>query len=225
MSKTKHFYIIFVKLLFMSVEKKAKNKKVSVAERVINWLEERPYIKLCLYKDLINYSSLARFIQMTTDIKNFDAILISIRRHKEKLKNVVSLEDKQKEIIKRSTLEIRTGMNVYIMEKNLSLDIFEREVKGYFHLIEGYDFYVVITEAKVRSSKVLKKQEGLVEIRIKSPEEIETTPGIVFLIYQKLFERAVNIIETYSCWKDTLILVSKEDLIKTLNALEEIGIK
>ena len=97
--------------------------------------------------------------------------------------------------------------------------------REYWYMIKGRNFYVLVVEGRKDIPYARKSMENLVEIRIKSPESIERISGVVFLIYQKLFEKGINIIETYSCWMDTVILVEKADMIRTVKALEELGIK
>ena len=50
-----------------------------------NYIAERPSLQMALRQDLINYSKLARQICKEHKIKQFDAVLISIRRYAEKL--------------------------------------------------------------------------------------------------------------------------------------------
>jgi hypothetical protein len=197
----------------------------SVAKLVFRWIDERPYIKFCVAKGLINYSSLARVLQRELKLNKFDAILVAIRRYKEGLRHVAEPSPEIRAIIKRSSLEVKTGINVYML-KNPSLmakmlDSFEGT---YLHLIKGYDYYLIITDMAL-PKPFIKKHDCLVELRIKSPKQIEHTQGVIFYLYQCLFERNINILETYSCWTDTLILIEKSDLLSALKALEELGIK
>lgn len=53
------------------------------------FIQEHPNIGSCLKRGLINYSSLTRMIASENKLdldRNFDAILIACRRHKEKIK-------------------------------------------------------------------------------------------------------------------------------------------
>ena len=199
--------------------------EASLSKRVEEWVEGKPCIRYALSMGIVNYSALAREIMEKEGIKNFDAVVVALRRYKEKLGRIGSIGKKQMEILKASTIEIKTGINVYVMSKTLWRKEELLKSKEYSHLIEGYDFYVLITEEKVEGAGIVSKEENVVEVRIKSPEAIETTPGIVLLIYQKLFEYGINIIETYSCWRDTVMLVKRKDVESLLKALGELGVK
>ena len=195
--------------------------KVSIAEQVFEWIECHPYVRLALKKGLVNYSSLAREIQSELSIKNFDAMIVAIRRHYEKLQKVPNIDPgKIRGILNKSQLEIRTAINVYILKGETPPSL---SSSHYSHLIRGSKFSVVITDMKLDIGA--EKHEGLVEVRIRSPEDIETEPGSILEIYQKLFEHGINIVETYSCYIDTVVIVEKRDILKTIKALSELGIQ
>ena len=195
----------------------------SIAKRVAAWVEERPCIRYALAKGLINYSAVARLLMEEEGIRNFDAVVVALRRYREGLQKVRMIEGKQRKVLAASTLEIRTGINIYILSKRYwAKEAASREA---LHLIEGRDFFMLITESGLEGPGILRRYEGMVEVRVKSPEAIETTPGVVFLIYEKLFEYGINIVETYSSWRDTVIVIAREDLEATLKALHSLGVR
>ncbi len=202
----------------MVKKKKEKEKKKSIAEQVFEWLDKYPYIIWALKNELINYSSLARKIQNELRVKNFDAVLIAIRRYKEEIKKVE--EEKITSLLQESSLEIRTAVNVYIVKE------IERKMLDklpHFHLIEGSEAVILITDEKLKID-CIKEYKNLVEVRIKSPERIEKTKGFVAFVYTKIAERGINIIETYSAYTDTIFIIEKKDLAPIVDVLEKIGI-
>jgi hypothetical protein len=196
----------------------ARIKRGSSAERVFKWLKKYPYIIWALKNDLINYSALARKIQKELEIKNFDAVIVAIRRYQRQLKPIV--DPKINEIIEKSRLDIRTGVNVYILEK--SKHNFLNNMKD-FHLICG-DFTTLITHEKL-DVDTIRKHENVVEVRLKSPAQIESMPGFVAYLYERIGELGINIIETYSSYTETIFIIEKADLIKILNLFEALGVK
>ena len=62
--------------------------------------------------------------------------------------------------------------------------------------------------------------KGLTLITIKSPEDIETTPGVVSYLYSLFGEHGINIVETMSCWTDTIFVVSEDDFPKAMRVLK-----
>jgi len=65
----------------------------------------------------------------------------------------------------------------------------------------------------------LKKHENCAMIVIHSPEELEATPGVVAFLTSLLAEQNINIVEFSSCWPDIIIVVAKEDTLKTYEIL------
>ena len=84
---------------------------------------------------------------------------------------------------------------------------------------------LVITEdfldkiEKKFKNNILKISNNLVEITIKSSERLENIPGVTAYIYSLFGENDINIQETLSCWTDTIIIINKGDLPKSMDLL------
>jgi len=208
---------------------------VNITKLTEVYISEHPFVKDCLKKSLINYSSLTRQICIDLNLdakKNFDAVLIACRRYYSKIKTESSTEKKIIDILKNSKIEIKNKINVLVLEKAIIfsnlLDI-EKEAKKVnetFHIIEGANAVTIITsndfDKKIKKTfrnKVIKENIDLVEVILKSPKQIETTAGVVSYIYSLLGENNINIFETLSCWTDTIFLVEEKDLSKVLEFL------
>ena len=197
-----------------------KQDEESIAKHTFEFIKQYPFVIYAIKKGLINYSSLARLIQKETGIKKFDAILVALRRHQ---KAIRAPDDGRKilSILKNSSLEMRTGVNIYRLKE---LD--QKIINGlkHFHLIHGgYGKIELITDEQVNMEP---KKKNLLEVKIKSPPTLESTPGVVGYIMFTLAAREINVVKTYSCHTDTTIFVfEKKDLLRVVNALESIGIK
>ncbi len=208
---------------------------VNITKLTETYISEHPFVKDCLKKSLINYSSLTRQICIDLNLdakKNFDAVLIACRRYYSKIKTESSTEKKIIDILKNSKIEIKNKINAIVLEKAIIfsnlLDI-EKEAKKVnetFHIIEGANAVTIITsndfDKKIKKTfrnKVIKENIDLVEVILKSPKQIETTAGVVSYIYSLLGENNINIFETLSCWTDTIFLVEEKDLSKVLEFL------
>ncbi len=199
------------------------------------YISEHPFVKDCLKKGLVNYSSLTRKICLDLDLntkKNFDAVLIACRRFYRKIKTEATTEKKILDILKNSKIEVKNKINVIVLEKNIIfsnlLDI-EKEAKKLsdtFHIVEGANAVTIITSdefskkiKQVFRNKIIKENTNLVEVILKSPKQIETTSGVVSYLYSLLGENGINILETLSCWTDTIFLVEEKDLSKVMEFL------
>ena len=200
-----------------------------------DYIAEHPFVKDCLKKSLINYSSLTRQIctDLDLDVKsNFDAILIACRRYHRKIKAEATTEKKILDILKNSKIEVKNKINAIVLEKDIvfpNLLGIEKEAKKFletFHIVEGTNAITIITSndfakkvKQVFRNKIIKENTNLVEVILKSPKQIETTSGVISYIYSLLGENNINVFETLSCWTDTIFLVEEKDLSKVMEFL------
>jgi len=207
----------------------------SITKLTENYILEHPSIKDCLKNGLINYSSLSRQIasELNLDLKkNFDAILIACRRFKRKLKKEEVFESKILKILKESKIEIKNKVIAVVLEKDIffgDLLNLEKEIKKrkeIFRIIEGISAITIITTEdfidlikKYFKNEIVLENKNLAEITIKSPKDIETTPGTYAYLCSLFGENNINIVETLSCWTDTIFLVKEEDVGKVMGLL------
>ncbi len=211
-------------------------KNMNTQKAVENYIAEHPSIKDCLKKGLINYSKLSRLIADKLKIKkksSFDAILIACRRYYDKIKKEKTLEAEIIDVVKKSKLEIKNKVVAIVIEKKAYFDnilTLEKEIKKKnepFHIVEGSDSYTVITTSdfldKIKElfkHNIKKINTDLIEIIIKSPRQIESTPGVISYLYSLFGENGINIVETMSCWTDTIFLIEQKDFEKVSKILK-----
>ena len=204
----------------------------SITKLTESYILQHPSIKDCLKNGLINYSSLSRQIasELSLDLKkNFDAILIACRRLKGELKKEEVFESKILKILKESKIEIKNKAIAVVLEKDIffgDLLNLEKEIKKrkeIFRVIEGISAITIITTEdfiglikKYFKNKIILENKNLAEITIKSPKEIETTPGTYAYLCSLFGENNINIVETLSCWTDTIFLVKEDDVGKVM---------
>ena len=207
---------------------------MSITKDVENYIMQNASIKDCMKNDLINFSSLSRKIIKELGLKkrDFDAVLIACRRLQRKLRSEISSEKRIAEILKNSKLDIRTGIVVFIIEKDVYFDYLldiEKEIKKkmeVFHIIEGVNTLTIITSRefsdriwKLFRNKIIKENKELAELIIRAPTKIEKTPGVLSYLYSLFGEHNINIYETMSTWTDTLFIIDEKDLERAVKAL------
>lgn len=200
---------------------------------VSRFLATAPSVRHCLAKGLINYSALARLICEEHGVKEFDAALVACRRMKNRLKS----DDRQKKSIERllrkAKVRIRNRLLVAVIEKPrqfTTLAAFQARVKnerGDFTVIEGEECITLITNSEFTQDlrntfrgKILHLADDVAQIVLIFPPEIENTPGVVSVLYGRLSEARINVLEEASCWTDLMIIVEQKDLGPALKALE-----
>ncbi len=208
---------------------------MSITKQVENYIAEHPSIKDCLRKGLINYSSLTR--QICTELnlaeeENFDAILIACRRYRNKISKDNTHEKQILKILKDSKLEVKNKIIVALIEKDIyygHLMQLHKQIKDKaeaFHIIEGSSTITLITSGefkkdinKLFKNKIIKITENLIEVTMKSSDDMEKTPGVIAYLSTLLAEKGINIIETMSTWTDTLFVIKEKDIAKAIEAL------
>lgn len=208
---------------------------MSITKLAEGYILRHPSVKDCLKNGVINYSSLSRKIAAELKLdpkKNFDAILIACRRLKRKLKNEDISEKKILEVLKDSKIEIKNKVIAIVLEKDIffgNLLSLEKEIKKdkeIFRVIEGLSAITIITSEnflsriqKIFKSKIIVENKRLAEITIKSPKEIENIPGAYAYLCSLFGENNINIVETLSCWTDTIFLIKEEDAGKVIGLM------
>ena len=208
----------------------------TTTELTEKYLEEHPSIKDCLKHGIINYSKLSRKIAKELDIEkktSLEAILIACRRYEAKLKDEKILEDKILNILKKSELEIKNKIVVAIIDKKSytgNLDEIEKKIRktaDAFYAIEGTKVFTIIFSEKyledlqtLLGKTIIKISKDLAMITIKSPKDLENTPGVIAFVFSIFSEHGVNIVETMSCWTDTIFVMSENDIPAVMNFLK-----
>jgi hypothetical protein len=207
----------------------------TTTELTEKYLEEHPCIKDCLKHGIINYSKLSRKIANEIDIEkktSLEAILISCRRYEAKLKNEKILEDKILDILKRSELEIKNKIVTAIIDKKgyvenlIEIEKRIRRTADVFYAIEGTRVFTLIISEKyledlqtLFDKNMIKISKNLAMITIKSPKDLENTPGVIAYISSIFSGHGINIVETMSCWTDTILVISENDIATVMNFL------
>jgi aspartokinase len=207
----------------------------TTTELTEKYLSKHPSILDCLKNGIVNYSKLSRKIAKELDIEkktSLEAILIACRRYEAKIKNGKILENKILKILKESELEIKNKIAVTIVDKRKYLwKIIEIENKlqksaDTFYAIEGSKVFTIITTEKhlqdlktLFGNAIIKTSRNLAMITIKSPKELENTPGVNAFVYSKFREHGINIVEQMSCWTDTIVVISENDIPTVMSFL------
>ena len=208
---------------------------MNITKLTEGYIQAHPSIQDCLKNNLVNYSSLSRLIASDLNInlkKNFDAILIACRCFKRKLRQEEVFEKRILKILRDSKIEIKNKVIAVVLEKDIifgTLLNLEKEIKSkkeIFRIIEGVSAITIITTEdfsdliqKNFRNKIILENKNLVEITIKSPKELETTPGTYAYLCSLFGDNNINIVETLSCYTDTIFLIDEKDSGKVIGLL------
>lgn len=212
---------------------KKESAKESIAERTRSYIDSHPSIKDCIAKDLVNFSSLARLIMKEVGIKNEEAVMIACRRYAARL----GRQNHEKEILKvlgDSRLEVKTKICIVTAKNDWTVlhrleAVFRKLIneKAIMQVIQSAQALTIIADEKLKSEvvdtvgkeNVLKVRQDLVELSVKSPEVIVDTSGVYAHLVSSLAEGGVNIVETASCYTDTIFILDEADMIEAYSIL------
>ncbi len=215
---------------------KEQSQKESIAERTRAYIDAHPSVKDCISKDLINYSSLARLIMKDLGIKNEEAVMIACRRYAVKL----AKRDHERDILRilaNSRLEVKTKICIVTAKNDWTVlqrleSIFQKLIneKAIMQIIQGAQAITVIADEKLKNEvinvvgreNILKVRQDLVEITVKSPERIVETSGVFAFLASNLAENNVNVVETVSCFTDSIFIVNEADMIYAYSILTKV---
>lgn len=195
-------------------------------EKISNlvWLyvKGRPSLREGLKYGLINHSALARMICEELGIPDdkFDAVKVSLIRLSKKLaESEGASEEKILKVLKGSSISIQNKIAAIVSRKELDLKAISHAKSG------GYNTYLVEAKelGKIHGEKRLTLlTENLNLLTIKSPEDIEETPGVIAFILNALAHEGINVVEFISCYTDTILVIKERDTTKAYELLSSI---
>jgi len=216
-----------------------KSSAPSVAEVVRKIVMSRPILLDFICMDVVNFSALARKIKDEVSSllgKNVsvDAIKMALIRFSEKVcpsrEEVIA---KVRKIIEKSSIELKSDIAVVTVRKEavlINIDSIARLAARarFFQLAQGLrSFTIALSKedlpdliALVGKENVEDVQLNQVALLIVSPTEIISTPGVVAYITSLMAFNGINITHIVSCYRDTIIIVKREDALKAYEVLE-----
>ena len=208
---------------------------MTTTELAQKYLSEHPSIKDCLKLGVINYSKLSRMIAKDLNIEkntSMEAILIACRRYAQKIKKGKVLEKQILSLLKESELAIKNKIVVLVVDKTLYMDqllAVEKKIRKQadtFYALEGTTAFTLVVSEKylpeleeLFKHNILHVTKELALITLKSPEDLETTTGVLSYLVSLFGDHGVNIVESLSCWTDTMFIVTEDDVAKVMKFL------
>lgn len=204
----------------------------SVAQSVRSYIDARPVVRDALGLGIVNLSALTRVIQDETGLGSEEAVLVACRRYKPHNQGA----DYQKgirRVLDKSKLEVRTRVATLTAHPNWKT--FARLEKALnalqgrshpIHILHGSESITLITDEsliaeveELMGEDTIKARKGLVELNIRSPENIEDVPGILAFLASSLAAKGINFNEVVSCYKDNIFLIDEADLFAAFEVL------
>ena len=187
---------------------------MTIAQDVRSYLRNKPYLLEALEKGIVNLSELSRQIREALQTDNVSAIKAALRRYSGELqRHKQKREEKVLHLLEHSSIAVYDRKSVMITDKEM-----ETESGMKVDLLNKFVYLLDKSDLRKRISALV-THDNCTMVVIHSPEELEATPGVVAFLATLLAEQNINIIEFISCWTETIIVVEKEDSLKTYEVL------
>lgn len=199
---------------------------MTITNKVKDFLDNNPYYLQALGLGVVNYSKLARTIAHHYDISNTDGIIAACRRYKPTVMDYTLIQD----ILRQTRLSVFTRRVVIILDSHISSQtishIHQHIQEDQVHVVRGTNAVTLILPTEHRNfisemckNQIIKIHDHLVEVVLESSTRLEEVPGVMAYLYTLLSSQGINVVETLSCWTDTILLIDKEYLETTMRLL------
>ncbi|RLG77885.1 MAG: hypothetical protein DRO12_00885 [Thermoprotei archaeon] len=212
----------------------------SISQIVKEVVTSDPCTLQCIINDIVNYSKLSRRIatlvsELVGRDVSIDTIKMALIRFADKaIKEFSLLKRDVVDILARSSIEIRTGITVLTL-RNIGFAKIAPLVPSltqkarFIAIMQSLLVTTLVLDnetaeeivQKLEKDYVVQLQKDYAAIVIVSPIEIMYTPGVVAYITNVLALNNINIVHIESCYTDTIIVVSKGDLLKAFQVLSK----
>jgi hypothetical protein len=196
---------------------------MTVAEEVREFIANRPYVSEALENNIVNLSELARTIRKELNLQSNHAIKAALRRHSLKLRrNRSHREEAVLRLLRLSKLMILDNLSIVITDKE-----FEMPNKIEIKLSDLHYVYLVEKGLLKKIREIVKDSlclihEDCTALTINSPEQMETTPGVVWYLTSLLSAQNVYSLAFASCYTETTIVIQRKDAIKSYEILSKV---
>ncbi len=212
---------------------------MSISKLVRKVVFTRPAVRDCLTLGVINYSALSRLIQK--DLSNMGinasigAIKMALIRFSSEMRRGSGTEERIRRIVAESVLELQTDLAVLtvrrsIVEQKINSLISLMERARFFQMTQGLDTFSIITARELlpRIQSIFPRKfivntlDDQTAIVMVSSEEVIATPGVLELVLYTLSSNGINVTQVISCYKDTVLILNREDASTAYRLLEDL---
>jgi len=213
----------------------------SISRLVREIVFSEPMLTYCIASGIVNYSKLAKKIQqLISELLEREVSVSAVKMALIRIAEKVKQERLQAgtsilNILARSSLEVRTGITIITLRSGKALESMNILAKlarksRFMAIMQSVMAVTIVLDNETAEefiknlnspNEVLHVQKDHAAVVIVSPQEIMYVPGVLAYITSILAQNDVNIVHIESCYTDTIIIVSKKDLLKAFQILSK----
>jgi len=193
---------------------------MSTANIIRMYLKNKPYMIEALENGIVNLSALSRVIQKDLKLNDYYAVKAAVRRYYQHLgKMKMSIEQRALSVLKGNKITILDGISVLVTDRETDIQS-RAKIK-----IDDYYIYLVdsavLKRAKIKTN-IIEKYENCSAINIHSEQNVESVSGVMAFVTSLFAEYNINIIELISCYTENVLVIKREDTLKSYELLSDI---
>lgn len=196
---------------------------MKVAPKVREFVKKRPYISEALENNIVNMSELARIIEHELKTESAEATKAAVRRYALEIrKSRRRREEAVLRLLQASKLMLLDNLSIVVTNKD-----FEIANKMKIKLSDLHYVYLVeknlLREVRARVKQNLRDvHEDCAALIVNSPEQMETTPGVVSYLTSLLSAQDVHSLAFVSCFTETTFVVERSNALTSYKIMSEV---
>ena len=216
----------------------------TISSVVEGLIKEKPYLEEALAQDLINISSLARWLQPEIEAQlkktvRESAVVMAIKHIHPVLQ--FELENRIRQMLRAlGDITVRSNLVKFTFRNSLTLiarqgqllDRIGQEKEIFYTYSQGvYETTIILSnraeeyvEACFRGEELVSKAPSLASITVKLPEENANCSGLYYYIFKKIAWEGINLLEVVSTTNEFTLIVSQDDIDKAFSVIKRLNI-
>jgi hypothetical protein len=196
---------------------------MKVAPKVREFVRKRPYISEALENNIVNMSELARIIEKELKTQSVEATKAAVRRYAVEIRESRRRrEEAVLRLLQASKLMLLDNLSIVVTNKD-----FEIANKMKIKLSDLHYVYLVeknlLREVRAKVKQNLRDvHEDCAALIVNSPEQMETTPGVVSYITSLLSAQDVHSLAFVSCFTETTFVVERSNALTSYKIMSEV---
>ncbi len=211
------------------------NCLASIQKRVDSEIYSNLLLEEALLSGIANFRSIARKLSKKLPGAKIEAIAVAVRRHFEKESGErKSAEDALLRLLAKSKIKATTEVADFTLEAGertvAKVSEIMRKIsprKGdIFRFVSGHRASTLVVDMENYSAVkrlarglIIRERPNVSEIAIITDSQVEETLGWVALVSRLIARNGINMIETFSCYTETIIIVEEKDAGKVVEIL------
>jgi len=210
----------------------AKEEESTISKQVREELESDVYVNKAIRLGIANCSAIAKNLAHKVGGSE-DALKMAVLRYsREACKKYEADTIGIAGVLAQTKITLISNVCVLVFERSPSTHAAADGLGGddeIFSILASQKVILVMTSDenesyvvdKLGRENIIQKSTSLCMLRLTSPSRIENVPGVIAHVLDQLAQHGINIVDLYSCYTDTNIVIERKDALKAFELMEK----